>query len=62
VGELGRLRGGVLPKEPRLIPKTSSPTANPDTAAPTDTTVPATSSPGTGFFFGPRSPKTSLSA
>ena len=42
-------------KEPRLIPNTSSPTANLVTAEPTATTVPATSTPGTRFF-GPRNP------
>ena len=38
------------------MPNTSSPTANLVTAEPTATTVPATSSPGTGFF-GLRNPK-----
>ena len=37
-------------KEPRLIPNTSSPTANLVTAEPTATTVPATSSPGTAVL------------
>ncbi len=37
-------------KEPRLMPNTSSPTANLVTAEPTAATVPATSSPGTRFF------------
>ena len=38
------------------MPKTSSPTANLVTFAPTAATVPATSSPGTGLF-GLRNPK-----
>ena len=45
-------------RSPWLIPNTSSPTENPVTAEPTATTVPATSSPGTGFF-GPRKPRAS---
>ena len=44
--------------EPLAMPNTSSPARNLVTSAPVATTVPATSSPGTGFF-GPRSPKPS---
>jgi len=41
--------------DPRALPYTSSPTANRVTAEPMETTVPATSMPGTGFF-GRRNP------
>ena len=44
--------------EPRAMPNISSPGLNLVTLEPAATTVPATSSPGTGFF-GPRNPKPS---
>ena len=47
--------------EPRPMPNTSSPGAKRVTPAPTATTTPATSKPGTGLF-GARRPKASRAA
>ncbi len=56
-GELVLAARAYSANEPRLMPNTSSPAPNRVTPAPAATTVPATSSPGTGFL-GARSPET----